>query len=197
MIRETEVAWRIWLQTLPIAWERLLGAPFKRQLTYLTHEAPGLMPLTLTNQGNSNGFELIADEGGSPVRVDFIRNHRNMAVFGTTRSGKSVLVSGMLTESMAEGLPIVALDYPKPDGTSTFSDYAGFLKPRAAYFDIGKESNNLMEQPNLRHLPEEEQKNVLKITSPFWRVRSSPWFCPLPKRTCSWSKRCDRWSAKR
>ena len=158
VIRETEVAWRIWLQTLPISWERLLGAPFKRQLTYLTHEAPGLIPLTLTNQGNSNGFELIADEGGSPVRVDFIRDHRNMAVFGTTRSGKSVLVSGMLTEAMAEGLPIVALDYPKPDGTSTFSDYAGFLKPRAAYFDIGKESNNLMERPDLRHLPEEEQK---------------------------------------
>ena len=158
VIRETEVAWRIWLQTLPIAWERLLGAPFKRQLTYLTHEAPGLIPLTLTNQGNSNGFELIADEGGSPVRVDFIHSHRNMAVFGTTRSGKSVLVSGMLTEAMAEGLPIVALDYPKPDGTSTFSDYAEFLKPRAAYFDIGKESNNLLEQPDLRHLPEDEQR---------------------------------------
>ena len=158
VIRETEVAWRIWLQTLPIAWERLLGAPFKRQLTYLTHEAPGLIPLTLTNQGNPNGFELIADEGASPVRVDFIHDHRNMAVFGTTRSGKSVLVSGMLTEAMAEGLPIVALDYPKPDGTSTFSDYAEFLKPRAAYFDIGKESNNLLEQPDLRHLPEDEQR---------------------------------------
>jgi hypothetical protein len=51
VIRETELAWRIWLQTLPISWEKLLGAPFKRQLTYLTNEAPGLIPLTLTNPG--------------------------------------------------------------------------------------------------------------------------------------------------
>jgi hypothetical protein len=157
VIRENELAWRVWLQTLPISWEKLMGAPYKRQLTYLTSEAPGLMPLTLTNQGSSRGFELIADEGGSPVRINYIDEHRNVAVFGTTRSGKSVLVSGMMTQFMAEGYPIVCLDYPKPDGTSTFSDYAEFLKPRAAYFDIGKESNNLMEKPDLRHLSEIEQ----------------------------------------
>ena len=158
VIRETELAWRIWLQTLPISWEKLMGAPFKRQLTYLTSEAPGLMPMTITNQGSTTGFELIADQGGSPVRVNYIEEHCNVAAFGTTRSGKSVLISGMMTQFLSEGYPIVCLDYPKPDGTSTFSDYAGFLKPRAAYFDIGKESNNLMERPNLRHLSPEAQK---------------------------------------
>ena len=158
VVREQEIAWRVWLQTLPTSWEKLLGAPFKRQLTYLTNEAPGLIPLTLTHPGNRSGFELIADEGGSPVRIDFTNEHRNIAVFGTTRSGKSVLVSGMMTEFLAEGYPIVCLDYPKPDGTSTFTDYAAFLKPRAAYFDIGRESNNLMEMPDLRHLPEEQQR---------------------------------------
>ena len=158
VIREIEIAWRVWLQTLPIAWEKLLGAPFKRQLTYLTSEAPGLIPLTLTNPGNATGFELIADEGGSPVRIDFIKEHRNIAVFGTTRSGKSVAVSGMMSQFLAEGYPIVCLDYPKPDGTSTFTDYADFLKPQAAYFDIGRESNNLFEMPDLRHLNLSEEK---------------------------------------
>ena len=158
VVREAEITWQLWLQTLSISWDKLLGAPFKRQLTYLTNETPGFIPLTLTRPGSSSGFELIADEGGSPVRIDFVREHRNIAVFGTTRSGKSVLVSGMLTQFMADGYPIVALDYPKPDGSSTFSDYAEFLKPRAAYFDIGKQSNNLLEQPNLRHLSEEQQQ---------------------------------------
>lgn len=157
VVRETEITWQLWLQTLPISWDKLLGAPFKRQLTYLTNETPGFMPLTLTRSGNSRGFELIADEGGAPVRINFVQEHLNMAVFATTRAGKSVLISGMLTQFLAEGYPIVALDYPKPDGTSTFSDYAEFLKPRAAYFDIGKESNNLLEQPNLRYLPLEQQ----------------------------------------
>lgn len=158
VVRETEIAWRIWLQTLPTSWEKLLGAPFKRQLTYLTNEAPGLIPLTLTNSGNQAGFELIADEGGSPVYIDFINEHRNIVVLGTTRSGKSVLVAGMMSQFLAENYPIVCLDYPKPDGTSTFTDYAEFLQPRAAYFDIGRESNNLMEMPDLRHLSEEEQQ---------------------------------------
>lgn len=158
VVRETEIAWRIWLQTLPTSWEKLLGAPFKRQLTYLTNEAAGLMPLTLTNPGDRSGFELIADEGGSPLRIDFINEHRNIAMFGATRSGKSVLASGMMSQFLAAGYPIVCLDYPKPDGTSTFSDYAEFLKPRAAYFDIRKESNNLMEKPDLRHLPADQQQ---------------------------------------
>ncbi|MEX0271573.1 hypothetical protein AB3R30_20845 [Leptolyngbyaceae cyanobacterium UHCC 1019] len=158
VIRETEIAWRVWLQTLPISWERLLSAPFKRQLTYLTSEAPGLIPLTLTHPGDSKGFELVADDGGTPVRIDFIEEHRNIAVFGTTRSGKSVLVSGAMSQFLAEGYPIVCLDYPKPDGTSTFTDYAEFLKPRAAYFDIGRESNNLFEMPDLRHLNLDEEK---------------------------------------
>lgn len=158
VVRETEITWQLWLQTLSISWDKLLGAPFKRQLTYLTNETPGFIPLTLTRPGSKSGFELIADEGGSPVRIDFVKEHRNIAVFGTTRSGKSVMVSGMLTQFMADGYPIVALDYPKPDGSSTFSDYAEFLKPLAAYFDIGKESNNLLEQPDLRHLPVEQQK---------------------------------------
>ncbi|KAM3092524.1 hypothetical protein ACKFKG_22165 [Phormidesmis sp. 146-35] len=158
VVRETEIAWRIWLQSLSTSWEKLLGAPFKRQLTYLTNEASGLIPFTVTNSGNQTGFELIADEGGSPVYIDFINEHRNIAALGTTRSGKSLLIAGMMTQFLAEGYPIVCLDYPKPDGTSTFTDYAEFLQPRAAYFDIGRESNNLMEMPDLRHLSEEEQQ---------------------------------------
>ncbi|MEL7316525.1 MAG: hypothetical protein AAFN08_16515 [Cyanobacteria bacterium J06559_3] len=156
VIRETEVTWLIWLQTLPVYWDRLLSKPYSRQMTYLSGEAAGLIPLTQTKPGSAFGFELIADEGGTPVRVDFLKAHRNIAVFGTTRSGKSVLVSGMLTTCLASGLPIVCMDYPKPDGTSTFTDYAKFLEPRAAYFDIGKESNNLLELPDIRHLEGDE-----------------------------------------
>ena len=56
------------------------------------------------------------------------------------------------------GYPVVALDYPKADGTSTFTDYADFFGDKAAYFDIGKESSNLMEIPNLKGLSPEMRK---------------------------------------
>ena len=55
------------------------------------------MPLMQTATGDKEGFELIAEEGGTPVHIDLYKQHKNLAVFGTTRSGKSVAVSGILT----------------------------------------------------------------------------------------------------
>jgi hypothetical protein len=148
--REIEYAWKIWLQCTPIVWENLLTKPFNRRLPYFSSEVPGLMPLMRTATGDKNGFELIAEEGGTPVYLDLYNQHKNLAIFGTTRSGKSVLVAGILTPALALNIPVVALDYPKPDGSSTFTDYTNFLGSEGAYFDISKESNNLFELPDLR-----------------------------------------------
>ncbi len=158
VVRETEYPWRIWLQTLPIVWERLMTAPFNRRLVYLSGEVPGLMPLVRTKAGDDNGFELIAEEGGTPVELDLYSQHKNLGLFATTRAGKSVLASGILTQALAHGMPVVAMDYPKPDGTSTFTDYTQFMEKDGAYFDIGKESSNLFELPNLSSLPAQLQQ---------------------------------------
>ncbi|MDZ8264102.1 helicase HerA domain-containing protein [Nostoc sp. ChiQUE01b] len=156
--RETEIAWKIWLQCCPFIWEGLLTKPFNRRLPYFSSEAPGLMPLIRTATGDSTGFELIAEEGGTPIHLDLYNQHKHIAIFGATRSGKSVLVAGILTPALAQGIPVVALDYPKPDGTSTFTDYTNLLGKDGAYFDISKESNNLFELPDLRNLDEETIK---------------------------------------
>ncbi|MBC6435717.1 hypothetical protein FM036_41115 [Nostoc sp. HG1] len=153
--REGEYAWKTWLQCCPFVWEPLLTKPFNRRLPYFSSEAPGLMPLIRTATGDRTGFELIAEEGGTPVYLDLYQNHKNLAVFGATRSGKSVLVAGILTPALAQDIPVVALDYPKPDGTSTFTDYTNLLGKDGAYFDISKEYNNLFELPNLRGLEPE------------------------------------------
>lgn len=152
VLRETEYPWRIWLQTFPITWERLLTAPFNRRQVYLSGEAPGLMPLVRTRSGDDRGFELIASEGGTPIFLDLFGKHKNLGLFGTTRSGKSVAAAGILTMALAHGMPVVAMDYPKPDGSSTFTDYTNFMGSDGAYFDIGKESSNLFELPDLRSL---------------------------------------------
>ncbi|MEL6457921.1 MAG: hypothetical protein AAFQ91_06680 [Cyanobacteria bacterium J06621_15] len=159
VIRETEYAWKIWLQTLPVVWEGLLVRPFNRRQLYLTNEVPGLIPLVKTREGDGKGFELIAEEGGTPIQLDLFNQHKNLALFATTRAGKSVLVSGILTQALAHNIPVIALDFPKPDGTSTFTDYTEFMEDWGAYFDISKQSNNLFEQPDLRALSYEEQKD--------------------------------------
>ncbi|OKH39183.1 hypothetical protein NIES2101_35735 [Calothrix sp. HK-06] len=158
VVRETEYAWKIWLQTLPIVWDALLAKPFNRRQLYLTNEVLGLMPLVTPRAGDGKGFELITDEGGTPVNLDLFNQHKNLGLFATTRAGKSVLVSGILTQALAHGMPVVALDFPKPDGTSTFSDYTEFMAENGAYFDISKQSNNLFEQPDFRLLGLEERK---------------------------------------
>jgi hypothetical protein len=167
VIRETEYAWKIWLQTLPIVWEGLLAKPFNRRQLYLTSEVPGLMPLVLPKKGDQEGFELITEEGGTPIHLDLFNQHKNLALFATTRAGKSVLVSGILTQALAHNIPIVALDFPKPDGTSTFTDYTEFMGKEGAYFDISKHSNNLFEQPDLHLLTPEQQQDRLLDYSAF------------------------------
>lgn len=152
VVRETEYPWRIWLQTFPITWERLMTVPFNRRLVYLSSEIPGLMPLVRTKSGDDSGLELIAEEGGTPVFLNLYNQHKNLGLFATTRAGKSVLASGIITQALAHDMPVVVMDYPKPDGTSTFTDYTRFMGDDGAYFDIGKESSNLFELPDLRSL---------------------------------------------
>jgi hypothetical protein len=159
VVREKEYAWKIWLQTLSIVWEVLLAKPFNRRHLYLTNEVWGLMPLVTTKVGDNKGFELIADEGGTPINIDLFSQHKNLGLFATTRAGKSVLVSGILTQALAHNIPVVALDFPKPDGTSTFTDYTEFMEGNGAYFDISKQSNNLFEQPDLRFLSDEDKRD--------------------------------------
>jgi hypothetical protein len=149
---ENEYPWLIWTQTFPICWQRLLVKPFNRRQVYLSSEVPGLMPLIKPRAIDKTGLELIAAEGGTPIYIDFCTKHRNIGLFGTTRSGKSVIASGLLTQALAYGMPVVAMDYPKPDGTSTFTDYTEFMGERGAYFNVSKESSNLLEVPDLSEL---------------------------------------------
>ncbi|MDX2096733.1 MAG: hypothetical protein SFW36_03070 [Leptolyngbyaceae cyanobacterium bins.59] len=162
VLREQEYAWKIWLQTLPIVWENLLATPFNRRQVYLTGEVPGLLPLVCPRGCDRTGFELITEEGGVPVHLDLFTAHKNLGLFATTRAGKSVLVSGILTQALSYGMPVVAMDFPKPDGSSTFTDYTAFMGKDGAYFDIGSQSNNLFEMPDLRKLPSQEQRERLE-----------------------------------
>ena len=128
------------------------------------------MPIVKTATGDKSGFELIASEGGTPVYLDIYNNHKNLAVFGTTRAGKSVLVAGLLTRALAQNIPVVALDYPKPDGTSTFTDYTHFLGDDGAYFDISTSANNLFELPDLRGLDVDLRKERMTDLQRFLKV---------------------------
>jgi hypothetical protein len=145
--RESEYAWKMWLQTLPTTWEKMLSTPFDRRLIYLSGEAPAFMSMVQPLPIDKEGLELVSDEGGVPLHLDLYSQHRNIALFATTRAGKSVLVAGMLVPALAQDIPVIIMDFPPSDAASTFKDFTNYVG--GAYFDIGKESNNLLEMPDL------------------------------------------------
>lgn len=171
VVRERKYAWKLWLDTLHVGWYPHLTKPFDRRQIYHVSEALGLIPLITTRSSDRSGLELIAEDGGTPVFLDLFYQIKNLGVFGITRSGKSVLLSGIITYALALGWPVVALDFPKDDGTSTFSDYTIFMgSDRGAYFDISKESSNLFEIPNLRNLSPKTRKERLEDYKDFLRA---------------------------
>jgi hypothetical protein len=153
---EKEYAWKIWLQTLPTCWDKLLSRPFDRRLVYLSGEAPGFMSLVQPSPVDKQGLELVTDEGGVPIFLDLYSQHRNLALFATTRAGKSVMVAEILAQGLARGLPTVVMDFPPSDAASTFKDFTSYVG--GAYFDIGKECNNLLEIPDLSSFNAKERE---------------------------------------
>lgn len=149
----------MWLRSLPIVDEWLLGDD--RKQLYLTNEAPGLMPLACPKSVDSHGLEFITREGKMPLLIDFMTKHRGIFIMGETRSGKSVLMSDIFICGIANGMHVISLDYPKSDGTTTYTDLVKFFGNQGAYFDIGSEANNLFQIPDVRHLPEKQQAERL------------------------------------
>ena len=149
--REKFYAWQLWLQTLPVCWDSLLARPFNRRKLFLHSEAIGMMPLVIPSVVDKSGLELVTEEGGCPIFLDLIKELKHLMLLAITRAGKSVLVAGILTQALAAGIPVRAFDFPKPDGTSTFTDYTHAND--GAYFDISTQANNLFEFPDLRALP--------------------------------------------
>ncbi|MDJ0696937.1 DUF87 domain-containing protein [Mastigocoleus sp. MO_188.B34] len=157
--QEKEYAWLIWLQTLLIKKESLLLRPYNRRMVFFASEALGLTNVVQISPADSQGFELIADEGSSPVYIDLSRT-KNILVLGTTGSGKSVLVSTILAECQSLGMSILTIDLPNDDGTGTFGDYTPYQN--GFYFDISKESNNLVQPLDLSNIPEKDRKERIK-----------------------------------
>lgn len=151
LIRETQYAWLIWLQTLSTKIEQLLSRPYNRRLTFFASEVLGLASTVQIAQADNKGFELIADSGHTPVYLDLLVT-KNMMILGTTGSGKSVLVATMISQYLALGMSVLIIDLPNDDGSGTFGDftpyYGGF------YFNIAKESNNLVQPIDLSAIPE-------------------------------------------
>jgi len=155
--RERFISWQIWLQTLPIYWGNLLVTNISnRRHLFLHSEVIGLMPLVKPQDVDKQGLQLITAEGAYPIFIDLYNEPRHMMVLATTRAGKSVMITYPFIDFLARGAGVIIIDYPRADGTSTFTDLTNILG--GSYIDISRESQNCMEIPDFSHLPPDKQK---------------------------------------
>jgi hypothetical protein len=156
-VREMDYCWIPWMQTFTgMRYDLLNTEPYNRQMNCLTGEIHGLVPLTTVASKDKSGVELISTEGKSPVYVNIFGDEaRHMGIYGSQRSGKSVLAEAFILEALANGMPVSIIDYPRSDGSGTFSEFVPLLG--GSYFSPTNQCLNIFELPKLKGMPKKEQ----------------------------------------
>jgi len=153
-----------WYQSFPFARHRLLTKPHKRLHDYYSHELPGLLPLISPLTLDKQGLFFLTKEGFSAFFIDLFEGLTHLAIFGTTRAGKSVVLGDICFNAYLRGIPVVAFDYPKETtGASTFTDLTNSLRKlggSAGYNNIADCFVNFLQLPDLRAVPEPEERFI-------------------------------------
>lgn len=151
-----------WYQSWPFARHRLLTKPHNRLQYYYSHELPGLLPLVSPLLLDRVGLFFLTREGGVVFCIDPISNPCHLAIFGTTRAGKSIILGDLIFNAFLRNVPVVAFDYPKETtGASTFTDLTNSIQAvggSAGYNNIDDCFINIIQNPDLRHVPEPEKR---------------------------------------
>lgn len=167
VVREREIAWNVWLETLPFNNLRLLQSSNKlkfsdRRCQLDNKSVMGLMSLTCPKSLDNQGVEFITSPGGKPIYVDLFEAAKCALIIGIRGTGKSVLGYRFAIDALAQGIPVLGIDL-STGGDSTFKTAIEMLgDDDAAYIDILSECLNLIEPPDLFHLDRKEQVKRLK-----------------------------------
>lgn len=165
ILRERNIAWSIWLETLPVTSSWLLYSSSiinSRRNVFDTDTVTGVLPLTVARDIDRTGVEFITEQGNKPVLVDLIHSQTSRAIItGESGSGKSVLAWRFVLDALAANIPVVGIDI-SPGNGSTFETAINLLGDQGAYYRIDTESSNLMEPPDLRQFPQAERTRRLE-----------------------------------
>lgn len=171
VLRERNIAWAIWLETLPTTTSWLLHSSSlleERRQVFDTETIAGVLPLTVVRSLDAKGVEFLT-EGGKPVYIDLIHNSASRAIItGESGSGKSVLGWRFVLDALAANIPVVGIDISSGSG-STFKTAVELLGDRGAYYDITRCSSNLLEPPDLRQFAKEDRTPRLEQWKEFIR----------------------------
>lgn len=171
VIRERNIAWALWLETMPTTLSRLMHSSSwlsERRQVYDTETVSGILPLTTVYDLDRRGVEFIS-QGGKPIYIDLFHDHSSRALItGESGSGKSVLAWRFILEALVSNIPVVGIDI-SPGMGSTFKTAIELLGDEGAYYDITRTSSNLLEIPDLRSFTGQDRQDRLDQWKEFIR----------------------------
>ncbi len=154
----------IWLQSLTIEWEAFLTKPNHRRQKYISYQALPSIPLVKIKQLDKKGVMLVTRELSTPLFLDIAEEKNHTAIIAKSGAGKSNLILDMLLEYIVRGYLAVLFDFPRPDGSSTYTVLVPLLQKlgfRAAYHDVRSSVMNIIEFPDLRHVEDAQRKQEI------------------------------------
>lgn len=144
---------KYWKQTLPFEWEAFLTKPNHRRKKYISFQAISTIPLIKHRKMDRKGMMFLTREINSPVYLNIANKKNHTGIFAKSGAGKSNIILEMLIEYIISDGLVVLFDFPRPDGSSTYTTLIPFLQKlgyKAAYHDVKKSTINVIEMPDLR-----------------------------------------------
>jgi Helicase HerA, central domain len=149
-----------WYQGWSFEWEALLTKPNHRRQKYLSFQALPLVPTIKVKPINEKGVLLVTRELNTPLFLNIANEKNHTAIFAKTGTGKSNLMLDMIVEYILDNHQAVIFDFPRPDGSSTYTVLIPLLQElgvKAAYHNVRESTMNIVEMPDLRHVSDPKE----------------------------------------
>ncbi|CAA9582014.1 hypothetical protein AVDCRST_MAG81-3085 [uncultured Synechococcales cyanobacterium] len=151
----------VWFQSWPFEWEAFLTKPHHRRQKYLGFQALPMLPMIKVKPADKQGMMLVTRELSSPLYIDIANRKNHTAIIAQTGVGKSFLMMDMIFEYVFNNYLAVIFDFPRPDGTSTYTVLVPILQKlgvRAVYYNVRESVMNIIELPDLRHFKSQKKR---------------------------------------
>jgi hypothetical protein len=118
---------------------------------------PVVLPVLSTHSPHKSGLQFVDIDGGAPFRFDPLKNPGHTAIYGTSGSGKTLILDALIYRARALLIPVVALDFTPTGDASSFQDFAE--AKGGVYFDVLRHRINILETPEVSEDASEEKIN--------------------------------------
>ncbi len=147
LLLEVDTSDSLWVSSLPFYAKSMLVDVRDRRDRERPEIVAAYFPLVTTVNAHKSGIEFIANKGGSPVYFDPFTHMGHTAIWGKTRSGKTLFAAFNIHKSLSQEIPVTILDQPPTKEASSFEAFTKHMD--GAYVDVFNDSLNFFETPLL------------------------------------------------